>query len=309
MDFKWIIELVKTLPFCHSRTKISSPHHYTIRINLSLWSAKCCLGEKEMHDMCISHYHLFLLFNTWKQIILIKYPESSEKSFIIQTLCANLSRSATSWLYFSFDPSAQMKASKTVKKKYLSPLWLLLYQSAVKIRDETASSASQCSLGLSPSVCPSVAMQFGQLLTHLDTTQQMINNTLKDNNTLLAQVGSPASRLEHRWFRSQMTLQWQYNRGFWEGLGVMASAQMGNSKFWRMSLLRSVGLKQTEKSDLVTRHPFTLTYLICEPSAPIKLIFGHISFLIPPGPADDEGKPARYRRKLFCSRWENEEGF
>lgn len=34
------------------------------------------------------------------------------------------------------------------------------------------------------------AMQFGQLLTHLDTTQQMINNSLKDNNTLLSQVGS-----------------------------------------------------------------------------------------------------------------------
>uniref|UniRef100_A0A3B4APG0 Dynactin subunit 2 n=1 Tax=Periophthalmus magnuspinnatus TaxID=409849 RepID=A0A3B4APG0_9GOBI len=32
------------------------------------------------------------------------------------------------------------------------------------------------------------AMQFGQLLTHLDTTQQMINSTLKDNNTLLTQV-------------------------------------------------------------------------------------------------------------------------
>lgn len=32
------------------------------------------------------------------------------------------------------------------------------------------------------------AMQFGQLLTHLDTTQQMMNNTLKDNNTLLTQV-------------------------------------------------------------------------------------------------------------------------
>lgn len=31
-------------------------------------------------------------------------------------------------------------------------------------------------------------MQFGQLLTHLDTTQQMINNSLKDNNTLLTQV-------------------------------------------------------------------------------------------------------------------------
>lgn len=32
------------------------------------------------------------------------------------------------------------------------------------------------------------AMQFGQLLTHLDTTQQMINNTFKDNSTLLTQV-------------------------------------------------------------------------------------------------------------------------
>ncbi|XP_030632271.1 dynactin subunit 2 isoform X2 [Chanos chanos] len=32
------------------------------------------------------------------------------------------------------------------------------------------------------------AMQFGQLLTHLDTTQQMINNSLKDSNTLLTQV-------------------------------------------------------------------------------------------------------------------------
>ncbi|KAK1796420.1 hypothetical protein P4O66_009476, partial [Electrophorus voltai] len=34
----------------------------------------------------------------------------------------------------------------------------------------------------------SSAMQFGQLLTHLDTTQQMINNALKDNSTLLSQV-------------------------------------------------------------------------------------------------------------------------
>uniref|UniRef100_A0A672FIE9 Dynactin subunit 2 n=1 Tax=Salarias fasciatus TaxID=181472 RepID=A0A672FIE9_SALFA len=34
------------------------------------------------------------------------------------------------------------------------------------------------------------AMQFGQLLTHLDTTQQMITNSLKDNNTLLTQVGT-----------------------------------------------------------------------------------------------------------------------
>lgn len=32
------------------------------------------------------------------------------------------------------------------------------------------------------------AMQFGQLLTHLDTTQQMIASSLKDNTTLLTQV-------------------------------------------------------------------------------------------------------------------------
>ncbi len=45
---------------------------------------------------------------------------------------------------------------------------------------------------LSVSPLPLVAMQFGQLLTHLDTTQQMINNSLKDNNTLLTQVGCSA---------------------------------------------------------------------------------------------------------------------
>ncbi|TRY98917.1 hypothetical protein DNTS_032008 [Danionella cerebrum] len=32
------------------------------------------------------------------------------------------------------------------------------------------------------------AMQFGQLLAHLDTTQQMISNSLKDDSSLLAQV-------------------------------------------------------------------------------------------------------------------------
>ncbi|XP_048450027.1 dynactin subunit 2-like [Rhincodon typus] len=32
------------------------------------------------------------------------------------------------------------------------------------------------------------AMQFGQLLTHLDTTQQVIAGTLKDNTSLLTQV-------------------------------------------------------------------------------------------------------------------------
>lgn len=31
-------------------------------------------------------------------------------------------------------------------------------------------------------------MQFGQLLTHLDTTQQMIAASLKDNTALLSQV-------------------------------------------------------------------------------------------------------------------------
>uniref|UniRef100_A0A8C7HIB9 Dynactin 2 (p50) n=1 Tax=Oncorhynchus kisutch TaxID=8019 RepID=A0A8C7HIB9_ONCKI len=39
------------------------------------------------------------------------------------------------------------------------------------------------------------AMQFGQLLTHLDTTQQMINNSLKDNGTLLSQVGNTMTYL------------------------------------------------------------------------------------------------------------------
>ncbi|XP_061641614.1 dynactin subunit 2 isoform X1 [Phyllopteryx taeniolatus] len=38
------------------------------------------------------------------------------------------------------------------------------------------------------------AMQFGQLLTHLDTTQQMINNSLKDNNTLLTQLSCRISK-------------------------------------------------------------------------------------------------------------------
>ena len=32
------------------------------------------------------------------------------------------------------------------------------------------------------------ATQFGQLLTHLDTTQQMIASSLKDNTALLTQV-------------------------------------------------------------------------------------------------------------------------
>lgn len=56
------------------------------------------------------------------------------------------------------------------------------------------SSVSLCScVSLHPTSNCVVAMQFGQLLTHLDTTQQMINNSLKDNNTLLTQVGSSAS--------------------------------------------------------------------------------------------------------------------
>lgn len=46
--------------------------------------------------------------------------------------------------------------------------------------------------GLRSQLCSSsrifAAMQFGQLLTHLDTTQQMIAASLKDNATLLAQV-------------------------------------------------------------------------------------------------------------------------
>ncbi|TNN82224.1 Dynactin subunit 2 [Liparis tanakae] len=48
-------------------------------------------------------------------------------------------------------------------------------------------------------------MQFGQLLTHLDTTQQMINNSLKDNNTLLTQ--SWGTRLASRIRRKEWMMQ------------------------------------------------------------------------------------------------------
>uniref|UniRef100_A0A4W5RMM3 Dynactin 2 (p50) n=1 Tax=Hucho hucho TaxID=62062 RepID=A0A4W5RMM3_9TELE len=49
------------------------------------------------------------------------------------------------------------------------------------------------------------AMQFGQLLTHLDTTQQMINNSLKDNGTLLSQVGNTTSLTIFQWFAKKGT--------------------------------------------------------------------------------------------------------
>lgn len=41
---------------------------------------------------------------------------------------------------------------------------------------------------LSHAFFTSAAMQFGQLLTHLDTTQQMMASSLKDNTALLTQV-------------------------------------------------------------------------------------------------------------------------
>lgn len=43
----------------------------------------------------------------------------------------------------------------------------------------------------STQVCPPPATQFGQVLVHLDTTQQEIAGALKDNAVLLAEVGLP----------------------------------------------------------------------------------------------------------------------
>uniref|UniRef100_A0A8C7VK54 Dynactin 2 (p50) n=1 Tax=Oncorhynchus mykiss TaxID=8022 RepID=A0A8C7VK54_ONCMY len=54
------------------------------------------------------------------------------------------------------------------------------------------------------------AMQFGQLLTHLDTTQQMINNSLKDNGTLLSQVVNTMTHLTLLQFSSYEEIgQWK----------------------------------------------------------------------------------------------------
>lgn len=55
------------------------------------------------------------------------------------------------------------------------------------------------------------AMQFGQLLTHLDTTQQMINNSLKDNNTLLTQVGGGPHAGAYRYSGARFRLEpWMF---------------------------------------------------------------------------------------------------
>lgn len=43
----------------------------------------------------------------------------------------------------------------------------------------------------STQLCPPAATQFGQVLVHLDTTQQEIAGALKDNTVLLAEVGNP----------------------------------------------------------------------------------------------------------------------
>lgn len=100
---------------------------------------------------------------------------------------------------------------------------------------------------------------------------------------------------------------WHDNRRLFRGgLGVMTSApQMGKTRFWRIS---EIQWSKQRKSDLVTRHP------LARPIGGNRLLQCCLFsvtclFLAPPGAADDEGKPARYRRKLLRSRWENEEGF
>ena len=67
-------------------------------------------------------------------------------------------------------------------------------------------------------------MQFGQLLTHLDTTQQMIACSLKDNATLLTQVS--ASLPQHTQARFSSFSSRGFCRGpfggtvVWQGFGL-----------------------------------------------------------------------------------------
>lgn len=77
-------------------------------------------------------------------------------------------------------------------------------------------------------------MQFGQLLTHLDTTQQMIASSLKDNATLLTQVCAPflvcclpSSAHTHQVLQLYLQRALPYPFGsmvLWQGLGLSLHA-------------------------------------------------------------------------------------
>lgn len=103
-------------------------------------------------------------------------------------------------LVFCPDLSSQMKTNESEKILFNPPAVIHLFQitfvSAPLHFGSYQKETIFCLFVLELTPPPYLfllAMQFGQLLTHLDTTQQMINNSLKDNNTLLTQVGSSAS--------------------------------------------------------------------------------------------------------------------
>lgn len=213
-----------------------------------------------------------LLFNTWKPIILIRYPRAT-RSRLSFRLGHALPRAAFISLLI---PPHRWKQVKNCKKKRENFISFLIPVVPDGGRDAAAGCTARRSLALSPSARLSAAMQFGQLLTHLDTTQQMINNTLKDNNTLLAQVGRPASRGR---FRRPPAVALE-QEAFGEGLGVMTSSQMGAWKFGQLCLVRSVGLEQ----EVRPRDPsplHTLSPHRCEASAPISSLFSHVSLFNP----------------------------
>lgn len=115
------------------------------------------------------------------------------------------------------------------------------------------------------------AMQFGQLLTHLDTTQQMINNSLKDNNTLLTQVGSLNNILFFFFFNLCLVPFYQ--------------------------LVTRCALHSLLPQVIITRCVHYSIFQLFSPA------------FFQSGPTDDEGEPGGHRGELCCTRPEDEEGF
>lgn len=185
---------------------------------------------------------------SWELREVVYHSDSLHQSV---TLCHEMAL----FLFWSF--RHRWKQSKNLRKERIFISFYDCCCLSQQLRSEQRRGCKFCAAMLTRSFlhlsAPLVAMQFGQLLTHLDTTQQMINNTLKDNNTLLAQVGSPASRREHGWFHSPMRLLWHDNRRL---LGGVRSHDLSppDGKDKVLTNKWNQWSKQ-RKSDLVTRHP------------------------------------------------------
>lgn len=206
-----------------------------------------------MRDI-IYHIIIFLLFSTWKQNLGINTVDYIDNSFLWAErghLSSRFSshQSVTVWsrsalhsigfsctdfifLYWSFftDEEKQVKKVKSFRQSLIcfrlhlsSPLLLLLRTKTTLFLSKFFTHSYRNLRNNTPLYLfflphHLLAMQFGQLLTHLDTTQQMINNSLKDNNTLLTQVGSSPSIifiesggyacLSQCWFTQKDSKQW-----------------------------------------------------------------------------------------------------